>query len=112
VATAKDARSVHLLLKELGMADLFEPELILDKQTGVEKTRHLEILCERTGVEYGAVTFVDDKVNHLVKVANLGVSPVLAGWGFNTPREHELARELGYEVASLNNADSVLFKGE
>ena len=112
VATAKDARSVELLLDELGMADLFEPELILDKQTGVEKTRHLEILCERTGLEFGSATFVDDKVNHLVIVSQLGVRPVLAGWGFNTGREHALARELGYEVAELETADTVLFQGE
>lgn len=112
VATAKDARSVQLLLDELGMADLFEPELILDKQTGVEKTRHLEILCERTGVEFADITFVDDKVNHLVKVSRLGVRPVLAGWGFNTGREHALARDLGYDVAELDTADTVLFKGE
>jgi len=112
VATAKDARSVELLLDELGMADLFEPDLILDKQTGVNKTRHLEILCERTGLDCGAVTFVDDKVNHLVKVSSLGVRPVLAGWGFNTHREHAVAREHGFEVAALETADTVLFKGE
>ena len=112
VATAKDARSVELLLDELGMADLFEPDLILDKQTGVEKTHHLQILCERTGLEFGSVTFVDDKVNHLVKVSSLGVRPVLAGWGFNTHREHALAREIGFEVAALETAETVLFKGE
>ena len=112
VATAKDARSVELLLDELGMAGIFEAELILDKQIGVEKTRHLEILCERTGLDFPSVTFVDDKVNHLVKVSSLGVRPVLAGWGFNTNREHALARELGYEVAELHTADTVLFKGE
>lgn len=112
VATAKDARSVQLLLDELSVSDLFEPDLILDKQTGVEKTRHLEILRERTGVEYPEITFVDDKLNHLVKVSHLGVRPVLAGWGFNTHREHSLAREQGIEVAGLGSVDTVLFKGE
>jgi phosphoglycolate phosphatase-like HAD superfamily hydrolase len=112
VATAKDVRSVRLLLEELDMADLFETDLILDKQTGVEKTRHLELLCERTGARCADLTFVDDKVNHLVKVSSLGVRPVLAAWGFNTQRELTLARELGFEVAELGTADSVLFKGE
>jgi phosphoglycolate phosphatase-like HAD superfamily hydrolase len=112
VATAKDARSVELLLDELGFAGVFEREMILDKETGIEKTRHLRVLRERTGVEYSAITFVDDKVNHLAKVAELGVRGVLAGWGFNTGREHDLARDLGFEVAELATADSVLFKGE
>jgi len=112
VATAKDARSVRLLLDELGFNNVFDSELILDKETGVEKTHHLRVLHERTGAEFEDITFVDDKVNHLVRVAELGVRPVLAGWGFNTDREHELARVLGFEVADLEAASEVLFKGE
>lgn len=112
VATAKDSRSVELLLDELGFEGVFDPEMIVDKETGVEKTRHLQVLRERAGVEFSNITFVDDKVNHLVKVAELGVRGVLAGWGFNTEREHDLARELGFEVAALASAEEVLFKGE
>jgi len=112
VATAKDARSVRLLLDELGFDNVFDAELILDKESGVEKTHHLRVLHERTGAEFEDITFVDDKVNHLVRVAELGVRPVLAGWGFNTDREHVLAHQLGFEVADLDTADDVLFKGE
>jgi phosphoglycolate phosphatase-like HAD superfamily hydrolase len=112
VATAKDNRSVRLLLDELGFDNVFDAELILDKETGVEKTHHLRVLHERTGAEFEDITFVDDKVNHLVRVAELGVRPVLAGWGFNTKREHQLAHQIGFEVADLDTADEVLFKGE
>jgi phosphoglycolate phosphatase-like HAD superfamily hydrolase len=112
VATAKDATSAHLLLDELGLADLFDPAMVLDKETGVEKTIHLTALRERAGVEFGDITFVDDKVNHLQRVAHLGVRPILAGWGFNTPREHRLAERLGLEIASLDNVEAVLFRGD
>ena len=112
VATAKDNRSVRLLLDELGFDNVFDPEMILDKETGVEKTHHLRVLHERTGAEFEDITFVDDKVNHLVRVAELGVRPILAGWGFNTAREHQLAQQIGFEVADLETADEVLFKGE
>lgn len=112
VATAKDSRSVQLLLAEIGLDGVFERELILDKETGIEKTHHLRALHQRTGAEYAEITFVDDKVNHLLRVADLGVRPILAAWGFNSGREHDLARELGYEVAELSTLDEVLFKGE
>ena len=112
VATAKDRESVRLLLGELGFESDFDPELVLDKEAGVDKTQHLRALQERTRAEFHEITFVDDKVNHLVRVAELGVRPVLAGWGFNTNREHKLARELGFDVADLATADEVLFKGE
>ena len=112
VATAKDARSVELLLDELGFEGIFKREMIVDKETGIEKTRHLRVLQKRTGVDFSDITFVDDKVSHLVKVAELGVRGVLAGWGFNTEREHDLARQLGFEVADLSSANEILFRGE
>ena len=111
VATAKDARSIHLLLAELGLADIFDPQLILDKETGVEKTVHLRELQRRTGAPFAHITFIDDKLNHLETVAELGVRPVLAGWGFNTDREHGAARRLGFEVVHLDTLD-ILFKGD
>ena len=111
VATAKDARSVSLLLDELGMADLFGADLILDKETGVEKTHHLRALQDRLDIGFDDITFVDDKVNHLLSVVGLGIRPVLAGWGLNTPREHAVARALGYEIATLDTAGAVLFPG-
>jgi phosphoglycolate phosphatase-like HAD superfamily hydrolase len=112
VATAKDARSVELLLGALGLTGVFESDLTFDKETGVEKTHHLQALHQRTGADFEQITFVDDKVNHLVTVSKLGVRGVLAAWGFNSPREYHLANELGFEVARLDDAESILFKGE
>ena len=111
VLTAKDGESVDLLLAELDMRDLFHDDLIFDKETGIHKTRHLQALSNRLKVDFSDITFVDDKVNHLQRAAELGVRPVLAGWGFNTAREHSLASSLGYEIADLSTAEAVLFKG-
>jgi len=111
LATAKDRRSARLLLDHLGVGDLFAPELVMDKEAGKDKTAHLVAIHARAGVELAAITFVDDKVNHLLKVAPLGVRPILAGWGFNGDREHELARRLGLAVANTGNAERVLYGG-
>lgn len=111
VATAKDSRSVRLLLGELGLENVFDPELVLDKETGVEKTTHLRELQRRTEAPFDRITFIDDKLNHLEKVAGLGVRCILAGWGFNTERERTAARRLGFDVAHLEALESTLFKG-
>jgi len=111
LATAKDRRSAVLLLDHLGVGDLFAPELVLDKETGIDKTAHLTAIHQRLDVAFEAITFVDDKVNHLETVAPLGVRPVLAGWGFNTPREHALADEKGFAVANFDDAERVLYGG-
>ncbi|RLE21101.1 MAG: hypothetical protein DRJ65_16785, partial [Acidobacteria bacterium] len=109
VATAKDADSVRLLLTHFGIDRLFRDELILDKETGIVKTAHLKNLADRVGCELDRITFVDDKHNHLQATASLGVRGVLAGWGHNTTREHEAAREAGFAVATLETAEAVLF---
>lgn len=112
IATAKDSRSLALLLERFGVDRLFAPELRFDKETGVHKTEHLTELARRLGSGFRQITFVDDKVNHLQRVAPLGVRPVLAGWGHNTDREHLAAKTLGFEVATLDTAKNLLLEND
>lgn len=109
IVTAKDRPSVERLLTDYGIADLFPPDRVLDKETGVHKTAHLNALAERLGVGFGDITFVDDKVNHLEGAADLGVRCALAAWGYNGEREWELARRRGFLVCHATDAESRLF---
>ncbi len=110
IATAKDRTSVDLLLAEYGVAGLFEPELILDKEAGPDKRAHVGALAERLGLPFEAITFVDDKVNHLDTVSRLGARCALAGWGYNGERERALAESRGYDVLDLERVASQLFE--
>jgi phosphoglycolate phosphatase-like HAD superfamily hydrolase len=112
VATAKDRRSVRLLLDEHGLSELIPDARLLDKEIGRSKSAHLRHLQAALGTPFSEITFVDDKVNHLDAVAPLGVRCALAGWGYNGPREHELAATRGYLVCSLEGAERLLFGGE
>jgi phosphoglycolate phosphatase-like HAD superfamily hydrolase len=112
IATAKDGASVRLLLNRFGIADLFPDELLLDKETAVKKRKHLREIAARTESKLSDITFVDDKVNHLESVSDLGVRPTLAAWGYNTKREHQRALDLGYDVVTLETAATALFGGE
>lgn len=109
VVTAKDGDSVRRLLSYFKIDDLFRDDLILDKETGIAKTSHIEELSGRLDCRPSDITFVDDKLNHLVTTASLGVKGVLAAWGHNTPRERVDAGFAGFEVATLENVDTVLF---
>lgn len=109
IATAKDRRSVTALLAVYGIPDLFDAEHILDKETGVEKSAHLSLLCRRFAVPFAEITFVDDKVNHLDGVAGLGVRCALAAWGYNGEREIRQARARGYLVCDLADVERQLF---
>ncbi len=109
IATAKDATSVRLLLEAYGAADLFPSGRVLDKETGVSKRAHLERLAAELDAPFSLITFVDDKLNHLEAVRDLGVRRVLAGWGFNGERERAGARADGITVAALETVESDVF---
>ena len=104
------SRVVERMQQLSGVADLFEPALVLDKEAGVTKVAHHEHLARITGVDCAEMTFVDDKVNHLDAVAALGVRCALAAWGYNGSREHRLAREHGHLVCSLEDVEAQLFR--
>jgi phosphoglycolate phosphatase-like HAD superfamily hydrolase len=108
IVTAKDRASVRRLLSSYGIADLFADEFLFDKEMGVSKCAHLEALKTRMDCDYSNITFVDDKVNHLQEAARLGVRCVLSGWGYNGPREAEIARHAGFRVCDLDNLEEQL----
>jgi phosphoglycolate phosphatase-like HAD superfamily hydrolase len=109
IATAKDRRSVDVLLRAYGIVDLFPPHLIMDKEAGENKTGHLRQLRDVLELDFSEMIFVDDKVNHLDAVAPLGVRCALAAWGYNGRREHELAADRGYLVCRLEDVEQQLF---
>jgi phosphoglycolate phosphatase-like HAD superfamily hydrolase len=111
IATAKDRRSVEVLLGHYGLAGVFAPELVLDKESGVAKTAHLELLQRRLDVPFSAIVFVDDKLRHLDAVAPLGVRCVLAAWGYNGERERQGARAAGHVVCAASEFEEGLLGG-
>lgn len=109
ITTAKDRASVRKLLEVYGVDDLFPEGRVLDKETGERKSAHLKALHAELGFEFPEMTFVDDKVNHLVEVGRLGVRCALATWGFNGPRELDQARAAGFPACTLSDAEDQLF---
>jgi phosphoglycolate phosphatase-like HAD superfamily hydrolase len=109
IATAKDRRSVEMLLRDYGIENLFPNDRVLDKETGVHKDSHLRHLHRDLGFSYSEMMFIDDKVNHLETVAALGVRCALASWGYNGEREVALARDRGYLICTLEDVESQLF---
>lgn len=103
IATSKDHRSVSLLLESYGLTGYFSPDLILDKDFAHSKREHMNRLHQLTGLSFPEIHFIDDKVLHLLSVADFGVRCYLACWGFNTVREHAIARANGFRTLTLED---------
>ena len=101
VATSKDARTVRELLDNWGLSGLFLPEAVLDKTAGESKRAHLSALKKIFACDFSRITFIDDKVSHLLDCLDLGVRLYLAGWGYNGETEWELARRHAIPVLTL-----------
>ena len=91
-------------------AELFEDGFVLDKDAGEKKREHVTKLAAQAGCALAEVTFVDDKVNHLEDVAALGARCVLAGWGYNGPRERRIAEARGFLVCGLDDFEAQVFE--
>ena len=103
IATSKDYQSVDLILSHYGLRDYFQTENILDKDFAASKRDHLIRFHQEHDIPFEAIHFIDDKVLHLVEVKDLGVHAYLSTWGFNTEREHEMARKEGIALLKLDD---------
>lgn len=108
IATSKDRPSVLMLLERYGLQQYFRDDRILDKDFAPSKRQHLIRLAEATGTPYDQMHFIDDKVLHLVDVADLGVNACLAQWGFNTAREAQVALDHGCRVLTLADLPALI----
>ena len=109
ILTERNRRSVGLLLREHGVEDLFPDERVMDSETGPTPVAHLRSLQRELRIASTQITFVDSGVRRLDAVFHLGVKCVLATWGHNGPREQDHARERGYQLCSLEDAEAQLF---
>ncbi len=109
LATSKDEASARHLLQSWNLGWLFPKGHIYDKEIGVRKSAHLEAILHDFRLGPSEIRFIDDKVNHLLTAAEMGIGGVLAGWGHNTLREHVLAREHGIPVADFETVEKLLF---
>jgi len=101
IATSKDRESVNLQLSHYGITYLFPGHHIVDKDFASSKRDHLRYLQETFKIPFPSIFFIDDKVLHLISVKDLRVQCLLAGWGFNSAREHDIALREGFQVLEI-----------
>ncbi|HHS13055.1 MAG TPA: HAD family hydrolase [bacterium] len=101
IGSSKDRFSIRTLLDQYGLSECFPENRLLDKDFAETKKEHVLHFLDQ-GISRQKFHFIDDKISHLMGVKPLGVNLVLAGWGYNTPREHRLAEKAGIGRLSLD----------
>jgi len=103
IATSKDKKSVLTILRANGLGDLFDEEDILDKEYGDTKDTQIKLFKEKFNLEDKDIYFVDDRLQVMVPVKNLGVNCYLATWGSNTKLQREQAKKQGIGLLALDD---------
>lgn len=68
-------------------------EDIVDLHISTDKVVQMRYITQQYQVEYKDIHFVDDNLDHLVATHKLGVNVYLAGWGYCTEQQKELAEK-------------------
>ena len=103
IASSQDKFSITLHLKSYNLSSYFKDEYILGKDFSESKQDYLIRFHEMTQIPFSNFHFIDDKVSHLLDVKDLGIQGYLALWGFNTPREHQIAESNGFTLLDLKD---------
>ena len=100
ISSTKDEASIELILKQNNLN--ISKEHILGNSFGTHKPDHFVSILHRTGELKENICFVDDNINHLVKVQSVGIRCFMAGWGYNTEQMHRQANEMGFKVLTID----------
>jgi phosphoglycolate phosphatase-like HAD superfamily hydrolase len=95
IATSKDKNSVLAILRANRLGNLFPADSILDKEYGNTKDVQIKLFREKFKLDYQDICFVDDRLQVIVPVKNLGVNCYLATWAGSTSEQRKEAKALG-----------------
>ncbi len=68
-------------------------EAIYDNSFGADKNIKLKKAIENERINPNELYFVDDQISSLIKAKKLGVNCFLAAWGYNNPKQKEMAKK-------------------
>ena len=66
-----------------------------------DKRAIIAAIMEQRDKQPGQIYFIDDQIDTLIKVADLGIHCILARWGYNNEQQIERAKKAGIPVMEL-----------
>lgn len=108
ISTGNSIASIRewLKRKELNIPD----KDTVDKNFAKDKIKQLTKIKEDNNVNFEDIYFIDDQVDHLIKVKPLGVKCFLATWGYNNKEQQEQAKKAGIILINKDNYYDMLMR--
>ncbi len=98
IATSNLGKAIHPAFHEDFLGFHMNPKDIFDKNYGINKSDHMRAISEQYKVKFEDIYFIDDQLSYLEETQILGVNVFLAGWGYCTDEQKNIARSKGITV--------------
>jgi phosphoglycolate phosphatase-like HAD superfamily hydrolase len=107
VVTGKDSSSVQRLFESFDLP--IPPSRIFDKDAAHDKLSAIRLIAANLGQTLNSAVFIDDNVHHLLPAHQAGCPVLMAGWGYHTDEQIQLAKDQAIRILELESwADFVL----
>jgi len=93
IATSNLGDAIHPAFHPDYLGFYIERQDIFDKNYGKNKSDHMKAISSQYGVRFQDIYFVDDQLSYLIGTQQLGVNSFMAGWGYCTEEQKNIARE-------------------
>ncbi len=98
ICSTKDRESIRLLLFRHGLEFT-----IFGREDSTHKSDQIKALSEKLETPPNKIIFIDDLVENLKHVTEMGCIGVLAEWGYNNPKVWKEAKEKGFFLLTKEN---------
>lgn len=105
ICSAKDSQSIKMLLDYYNQSyDVYAREISLYKPD------MLDVLSSEKNIPVENVIFVDDLMENIEAVKDIGANVMMADWGYNNREERKRAEQEGIKLLTLNEIEGQLIE--
>ncbi len=98
IATSNLGKAIHPAFHPDYLGFHIDLKDIFDKNYGKNKSDHMKAIAAQYNVKMNEIYFIDDQLSYLEETQRLGVNVFMAGWGYCTAEQKEIARGKGITV--------------
>jgi phosphoglycolate phosphatase-like HAD superfamily hydrolase len=98
IATSNLGKAIHPAFHQDYLGFPMSLKDIFDKNYGKNKSDHMKAIVAQYKVNFEDIYFVDDQLSYLEETQILGVNVFLAGWGYCTEEQKNIARQKSITV--------------
>ena len=110
VVTGKDSKSVQMFFERFDLP--IPPAQVYGKDAAHDKLSAIRMIAANLGQPLNSAVFVDDNIHHLLPAHEAGCRAFLAGWGYHTLEQLELAKQKCVPILDLETwAEALLQPG-